>query len=720
MKLLPVFCTLVSLSQMPLSLAMNANNTLIHPKEIKPSKPFMNKVDDASFEDLFDLQTQENPDWTANSPTKVPLKSSQSPANVVIITKHDIQTFGYQSISEILSHVAGFVKTNDLTQSNFGVRGVHPGSRAGNRIIKVMIDGHPISFRSNDHNWIDENLIPMPLVERVEIIKGPVSALYGANAFLGVVNVITKQADEFVRKGQIIELGYLDSKRSDPSFQISLAGGYKNSNWSSNYGFSVTSEDRSGLQLPISSPSYQTRFDQGGISAVTSKNDEADHLVFYSKSRYQSTQNDSWQLGIHYQEIDADQSFSDLVSLSQFGNNHIELYNGFARLDYLHRFSGQWEINTNLAYSEGAPKSSDRIEVGAEQFFLKRNFGYQALDFGAELSFRPDTRDFYLFGINTSTANQDIETYDRIERVSRQSTALNQKHQEKLTSSGLYWEWLANWKAGFSTLVGYRLDTQDIYSNQHSGRIGIVFPITPKHSLKFLLGSSFQAPSAELLFRTPAQSGDIIGNRDLEPQQAETAEMILSGALMENLRYSGTLFFTRVNELVTLVPQNINQVAQNSDDSRTRGIELESSYKKDDFELYGNLSWQKTNIPSTHLFILDNRPNGQLYPEWSGNFGFSYQFEDSKIQLSLDNSYVGLRPASNSNVRLAGNFLKSSDYVDTTLTIQKTWRWLKNHDSTVKLQIRDLWDENYANPGFGGVDVPSLGRRLSLTINQRF
>ena len=64
-------------------------------------------------------------------------------------------------------------------------RGVSGELRGGSRLIKVMVNGHPVSFRSETTNWLNGALVPMDVIDRIEVIRGPGSALYGANAFLG-------------------------------------------------------------------------------------------------------------------------------------------------------------------------------------------------------------------------------------------------------------------------------------------------------------------------------------------------------------------------------------------------------------------------------------------------------------------------------------------------------------------------------------------------------
>ena len=70
------------------------------------------------------------------------------------------------------------------------------GLGAESGVIKVMIDGRSVAYRTTSGNWLGVELIPLESVAQIEIIRGPASALYGADAFLGVVNIITLKPDD--------------------------------------------------------------------------------------------------------------------------------------------------------------------------------------------------------------------------------------------------------------------------------------------------------------------------------------------------------------------------------------------------------------------------------------------------------------------------------------------------------------------------------------------
>jgi len=157
--------------------------------------------------DIFELSLEELMNIEVISATKQIQKKSEAPANISIITAEQIQKRGYCTAGEAINSLPGIYVLDDDLQQNIGVRGINGGMQAGSRIVKVMIDNQPVSFRSTTENWLGVELIPISSIERIEVVRGPASALYGANAFLGVINIITKQGSNV--NGGIISGGLL-------------------------------------------------------------------------------------------------------------------------------------------------------------------------------------------------------------------------------------------------------------------------------------------------------------------------------------------------------------------------------------------------------------------------------------------------------------------------------------------------------------------------------
>lgn len=115
-----------------------------------------------------------------------------APAAITIYTKEDIEELGARSLVDLLRLTPGFAETGDNNERNFGTRGVY-GTTVQH--ILFLINGHRVNdllTSSNAPDWFS-----LDYVEQIEIMRGPGSALYGGNAFSGVINIITKSAKTF-------------------------------------------------------------------------------------------------------------------------------------------------------------------------------------------------------------------------------------------------------------------------------------------------------------------------------------------------------------------------------------------------------------------------------------------------------------------------------------------------------------------------------------------
>lgn len=148
--------------------------------------------DSVSAQKLFDLSLEDLMNIEIVSATQKAQNITEAPSVITLITSTQIKERGYLSVAEALNSIAGIDIIKDHYQPNAGIRGVNGGLRSWSRLFKVMVDGQSMSLRSNSDNYLDASFIPIEAIDKIEIIRGPNSALYGKNAFLGVINIITK------------------------------------------------------------------------------------------------------------------------------------------------------------------------------------------------------------------------------------------------------------------------------------------------------------------------------------------------------------------------------------------------------------------------------------------------------------------------------------------------------------------------------------------------
>lgn len=118
-----------------------------------------------------------------------------APASVTIITQQELRAMNYPTIAEAIRGVRGMYLSNDTSYDTIGVRGFSRPGDYGNRIL-ILIDGHPAN---DDYIWSSyvgfDGRVDIDDVERIEIIRGPGSVLYGTSAFFGVINLITRSRE---------------------------------------------------------------------------------------------------------------------------------------------------------------------------------------------------------------------------------------------------------------------------------------------------------------------------------------------------------------------------------------------------------------------------------------------------------------------------------------------------------------------------------------------
>lgn len=143
------------------------------------------QFEDMSLEQLMNI--------SITGASKYEQKQSEVAAAVTVITRNDIRSYGWRTLSEILTSLPGIFSTYDHTYNYIGVRGFNILGDFNTRIL-VSINGNRINDATYDQGPTGRDFpLDVDLIERIEFIPGPGSAVYGQNAMLGVVNIITRK-----------------------------------------------------------------------------------------------------------------------------------------------------------------------------------------------------------------------------------------------------------------------------------------------------------------------------------------------------------------------------------------------------------------------------------------------------------------------------------------------------------------------------------------------
>ena len=656
---------------------------------------------------VFDLSLDQLRNVKVLTATKTATPLYATPAVITLITADDLARYGYQSVAETLAHVAGLVESDDHLNHNFGVRGISAGPQSASRGLKILLDGQPIAFRTAQQQWTGLEFIPMNMIERIEVVRGPVSVLYGADALLGAINVITRRDGREQRVS--IEHDSASGGRGQDIFSASgsIDGGARWLAW----GVQAVRADRAGLALPSISPDYR-RY----AKAPFALHDTAEPRSLYLRGGWRGGGNELTGSAF-WQEQDSDNVFASLNPLLR-PPSRVALRQGFARIDFNHVFNAEHSLRASVSASDGEPAPGDRVQTGASDYYLVRALGYHAHEASAEWLWQPAAQTSVLAGVDGLQDRETIESVQRHSLVDGSNFQLSAPGARTLRNTGLYLQWQFPLGANWQAIASGRRDHHSVYGNQSSLRAGIVGNLPGQWGLKVLGGTAFQAPSAELLYRTAVQPGDVRGNPGLAPQKARTIELQVTTPPKPHWNASLALYHTKVSDLVTLEQAFFNLVARNSSDAKVNGAELELRFQQGGINAYANASLASSARGTNRYTLapLAQRPGGELFPRHSANAGISASVPGWPLLLALDTRYLGRRPAATSNVLLANQDYALGSYTDSTLTA----RWQYGPSLQLRLQVRDLWNSRYVDPGVGGIDYPSLGRRYGLHLEWRF
>lgn len=124
--------------------------------------------------------------------SKSKLSVDQAPASVTVITREEILAFGYQTVAEAVQALRGFFVTDDRIYNYLGLRGFAPAGDFNTRFL-VLYDGHPITDVWAGQGFVERGFdVDLSEIDRIEIVRGPASLLYGTGAFFGVINVVPR------------------------------------------------------------------------------------------------------------------------------------------------------------------------------------------------------------------------------------------------------------------------------------------------------------------------------------------------------------------------------------------------------------------------------------------------------------------------------------------------------------------------------------------------
>ncbi len=613
--------------------------------------------------------------------SKYEQKPSEAPASVSIITSEEIQKFGYRTLSEILRSVRGFFTTYDRNYSYLGTRGFDRPGDYDTRVL-LLLDGHRINDNIYDQASIGtEGLIEVDSIDRIEIIRGPSSSLYGTNAFLAVINVLTRsgrdlKGTEVAATGGSFSTGEARmayGARFDNGVETFLGGSYYDSGGqnlfypefdspATNNGW-VKGADGDSYKRLFGKMSFDNFRIEAGYSTRDKRIPTASFGTDFNDSRAKTIDERGF-LDLRYdREVGLKSRFVGSVSYDGYWYKGAYPYTGSLSRDYGY---GKWW--TAEAQSITTLAGRHKVIGGAEvRYNTQQDQGYY------------DTNPYFLY-LKDQRQTSFRALYAQDEYRARDNLILN---------------------------FGVRHDNYETFGGTTNPRLAVIYAVREGTTLKFLYGQAFRAPNVYELFYDDGGFSQK-ANPGLVPESIRTYEIALEHTFRTRLRSVASVYRYGIHNLITLMtdPSDGLDVFRNVDRVKAQGVEfeLEGSFAR---FLEGRVSYalQTSEDAATGTTLTNS-------PRHLAKANLTVPFRDDKFLASLEAQYTSAR------VTLSGEPAGGFTVANFTL-LSRYWKKVPS----LSLSVFNLFDKKFGDPG--GAEhvqnvIPQDGRSFRVQVRYEF
>ncbi|MBK3822697.1 TonB-dependent receptor plug domain-containing protein [Paraburkholderia aspalathi] len=620
------------------------------------SAPLSADSDSAALSSLSLEQLMEVPVVITASRFEQPI--SDAPSAVVVLTAQDIKDFGWRTLADALASLPGLYVSNDRNYSYLGARGfLRPGDYDSRFLL--MIDG----YRTNDAVYDEatigtEGLVDMDLVERIEYVPGPGSAVYGSNAFFGVVNVITKKGSAINGAETAVAAGSYGEKKARATY------GWHGEN-GADIVLSATSYIRNGQDLYY--PEFNTPDQNGGVAHGL---DYDRAQSFFAKATYGeftvSAAHSNRTKGVPTASFGAVFNTPNSTNDAQSFINGVfahEINSGLAVA--VQAYWGRYDYTGVGIYPGDPPRTNvdgDRaLWYGGDAHVTVTSLAKNRIVAGLDFQ-RDARRDQYNYDLNPYTSELD--------------------DKRSSNRAGAYVEDEIQLPANFALNAGLRYDWDSVASGNVNPRLALIYKLTAQDTAKLIYGTAYRAPNAfELYYAVPGNGGQL-PNPNLKPEHITTTEFIFEHAFSHSGSATLSLFQYSVRNLISLEtdPASGLLIYQNVDRAKATGLELaaERSFGEG-FRIRASYSWQLAKDGRTDA-PLQNSPRhlvklNAVAPLFHNAARFGTEMQCVSSRLAEDSTAGGYCLA---------NFTVSSSHL-----IPR---------ATVSLSIYNAFNKRYADP----------------------
>lgn len=627
--------------------------------------------------DLTDMDITKLMNIPVVAASKFEQKPTEAPSSVTVITANEIKRYGYRTLGDILASVPGFYVSYDRNYQFLGTRGVNLGDF--NSRVLLLVNGHRVNNDLNDGAFIDTAFIlDVDLIDRVEIIRGPGSVLYGNNAFFGVINVITKQGKQVDGAEVSGTYGSFNEYSGRLTFGTQLTNGFQ-------FLLSGTLYNNDG-QENLFYPQFNTPTNNNGIAH---EKDGDGFGSFFGSVSYKDFSLEG--AFVDRQKQNPTAQYATIFNDSRLKTDDDRSY---VTLKYAHKFENDWDVSADVYYDRSDfqidyPETSGLFLerqagewVGAEAQVNKKLFDEHILTLGAEIrdDFRQDRR---VSEPATGDVFTDVHT-------SRRNYGIFAQGNFTLVTNVLHLE------------AGARYDQYGHFDPSISPRAALIYNPLEQTTFKFIYGTAFRDPNFLELSDPRFQA--------IKPEKIKSYEVVYEQGINENLRTSISGYYNRMDDLI-----DFENGAFTNFDAETLGTEMALEGKwTNGIQTRLSYTLQHTENRATDAGLVDS-------PTHMVKFNVSVPVLRDKIFAGLEVQYTSGRHTLFTD--LSGDTLSGADapgytVLNFTLFSQNL---LKNLEASVS--IYNLLDTKYFDPASRfhlQNAIQQDGRTFRLKLTYRF
>ncbi|MBF0368749.1 MAG: TonB-dependent receptor [Magnetococcales bacterium] len=624
-----------------------------------------------------------------------------APSVATVITSQQIRRMGATHLDQVLERVPGLhVAASNASRTDpvYAIRGIYSMFNPevlvlmnGVRFPHLISGGRPQTFR-----------MPIENIDRIEVIRGPVSALYGADAMSGVINIITKGSDQIGGTRMGVRVGSFDT------YEGWIQHARQSGGW--DLAMSMEVAKTNGDNGRIVEEDLQTVLDAAGgtnFSFAPGPLETANNIV----NAHIQAEKEGWTFRLwSWTQQGGGQGDGAAQALDPVGNQDNVML--LADISHEQALTDALQLKLQLNYLFlhhdsyfqifpsgviGNPNTTDML-TGIESTLIYNGFSDHSLQLLGGYKYGDEqTGEVKNFGdgVTAGVMTDVTDTpYNFMPDI--------YNHQWYLAAQD-EWQLSPDWQL----TGGLRFDASSDVDGVFNPRLALVWSTLYNLTTKLMYGRAFRAPHfAELhIVNNPS----ILGNPDLDPETIETLELAFDYRPTLNLRTGLNLFLYRLEDQIDYVPNTgeTTSTAQNANRVDGEGFEVEAQWQASDtLEFNANFAYQKSTDATTGQ-------RSPYAPAWQFQTGVYWNFLPDWF-LYGDLNWVGDRPRAEGDTRA-----KVDDYAIVDLTLRRKNLW-NNFDAA--LIVRNLFDTEAYEPAPAEIpnDYPLEGLGIFGEIQYHF